>query len=167
MNPEEAAELLLRDLRSSRRGLSSAEARRHLVQHGPNELQRRHGRRWPRELARQLTHPLALLLWLAAALLFAVGSHVVAAAVGLIILLNAAFAFVQEVQAERAVEALARYLPPRAKAVRDGVQVEIDAAELGGDALRRGFKARPASQWDLRAEPCATTGPCPRRLSKR
>ncbi|WP_405540286.1 cation-translocating P-type ATPase [Streptomyces antimycoticus] len=130
VNPEEAAELLLRDLRSSRRGLSSAEARRHLVQYGRNELERRHGRRWPRELARQLTHPLALLLWLAAALLFAVGSHVVAAAVVLIILLNAGFAFIQEVQAERAVEALAQYLPQRAKAVRDGVRVEVDAAEL-------------------------------------
>ncbi|MFE0350840.1 cation-translocating P-type ATPase [Streptomyces griseoluteus] len=130
VNPEEAAELLLRDLRSSRRGLSTGEARRHLVQHGRNELERRHGRRWPRELARQLTHPLALLLWLAAALLFAVGSHVVAAAVVLIILLNAGFAFVQEVEAERAVEALAQYLPQRAKAVRDGVRVEVDAAEL-------------------------------------
>ena len=136
VNPEEAAELLLRDLRSSRRGLSNAEAQRHLVQYGPNELQRRHGRRWPRELARQLTHPLALLLWVAAVLLFAVGSHVVAAAVVLIILLNAAFAFVQEVQAERAVEALAQYLPPRAKVMRDGAQVEIDAAELvPGDVI--------------------------------
>lgn len=130
MDPEESAELLLRDLRSSRRGLSSAEARRHLVQYGPNELERRHGRHRPRELARQLTHPLALLLWLAAALLFVVGSHVVAAAVVLIILLNAGFAFVQEMHAERAVEALARYLPPQAKVVRDGVRVEIDAAGL-------------------------------------
>jgi calcium-translocating P-type ATPase len=130
VDPEEAAKLLLRDLHSSRRGLSSAEARRRLLQHGPNELRRRGGRHWPRELARQLTHPLALLLWLAAALLLIVGSHVVAAAVVLIILLNAAFAFVQEVQAERAVEALAQYLPQRAKAVRDGVRGEIDAAEL-------------------------------------
>jgi magnesium-transporting ATPase (P-type) len=136
VNPEEAAALLLRDLHSSRRGLSSVEARRRLVQYGPNELQRRHGRRWPRELARQLTHPLALLLWLAAVLLFAVGSQVVAVAVLLIIVLNAGFAFVQEVQAERAVEALAQYLPPQAKAVRDGVQVEIDAAGLvPGDIL--------------------------------
>jgi calcium-translocating P-type ATPase len=130
VNPEEAAELLLRDLHTSRRGLSSAEARRRLQQHGPNELRRRGRRRWPGELARQFAHPLALLLWIAAALLIAVGSDVVAAAVVLIIFLNAAFALVQEVQAERAVEALARYLPPHATAVRDGQSQEIEATEL-------------------------------------
>ena len=55
---------------------------------------------------------------------------VVAVAVVLIIMVNAAFAFVQELQAERAVEALAEYLPQRAKVVRDGRPVEIDAAGL-------------------------------------
>ncbi|MCM2578189.1 cation-translocating P-type ATPase [Streptomyces meridianus] len=130
VNPEEAAELLLRDLHSSTRGLSSAEAQRRLVQYGRNELTRRGGPRRPAELARQFTHPLALLLWLAAALLLIVGSTAVAAAVVLIIVLNAAFAFAQEVQAERAVEALAQYLPQRAKVIRDGASVETDAAEL-------------------------------------
>lgn len=122
LDPEEAAELLLRDLHSSRAGLTSAEAGRRLVQYGRNELLRRGGRHWPRELARQLTHPLALLLWLAAALLTAVGSDVVAVAVVLIIFLNAVFAFIQEVHAEHAVEALAAYIPQRAKANRDGAR---------------------------------------------
>jgi len=110
--------------------LSSTEAQRRLLQYGPNELQRRGGRQWPKELARQFTHPLALLLWLAAGLLLIVGSNVVAAAVVLIIVLNAAFAFAQELQAERAVEELAKFLPQRAKVERDGVVTEIDATEL-------------------------------------
>ncbi|HET6504918.1 MAG TPA: cation-transporting P-type ATPase [Amycolatopsis sp.] len=130
LDPEEAADALLRDLHSSPRGLSGREARRRLLQYGPNELRRRGGRRWPGELARQFTHPLALLLWLAAALLVAVGSQVVAAAVVLIIVLNAAFAFVQEVEAERAVEALAKYLPQQAKVLRDGEVGDTDAIEL-------------------------------------
>ena len=75
--PTERLELLLRDLRSSRTGLTSREAARRLVHHGPNELRRRGGRRWPRELARQFTHPLALLLWAAAALAWAAGIVVV------------------------------------------------------------------------------------------
>lgn len=129
-DPEEAADLLLRDLRSTAKGLSETEAKRRLLQYGPNELQRRRGREWPRALARQLTHPLALLLWVAAGLLLIVGSHMVAAAVVLIILLNAAFSFVQELQAERAVEALAKYLPQRAKVLREGAVVEIDATQL-------------------------------------
>ena len=86
--------------------------------------------RWPGELAAQLTHPLALLLWVAAALLLAVGSVAVAIAVLLVIVLNAVFALAQELQAERAVEALARYLPQRATAVRDGRPTTIDVAGL-------------------------------------
>ncbi|BBY08243.1 cation-translocating P-type ATPase [Mycobacterium noviomagense] len=130
LDPEETADLLLRDLHSTPEGLSETEAKRRLLQFGPNELQRRRGREWPQALVRQLTHPLALLLWVAAGLLLVVGSHVVAAAVVLIIMLNAAFSFVQEVQAERAVEALAKYLPQRAKVVRNGAIVEIDATQL-------------------------------------
>src|ERR1019366_5943563 len=67
-HPEEILDSLLRHLRTAREGLSTREASRRLAQYGPNQLRRRGGRRWPRELGRQLTHPLALLLWLAAAL---------------------------------------------------------------------------------------------------
>ena len=130
LDPEEAADLLLRDLRSEREGLSGSEAARRLLQYGPNQLQRRTGPQWPMALVRQLTHPLALLLWLAAGLLVIVGSHIVAAAVVSIIILNAAFSFVQELQAGRAVEALAKYLPQRAKVERDGSVAEIDATQL-------------------------------------
>jgi calcium-translocating P-type ATPase len=128
--------MLLRDLRARRDGLSEREARRRLVAFGRNELTRRAGRRWPRELLRQFTHPLALLLWGAAVLALVAGTPVLAAAIVAVIALNAAFAFVQEVQAERAVEALKRYLPPHAKVVRDGVEREIEASQIvPGDLL--------------------------------
>ena len=61
----------------------------------------------------------------------------------LIILLNAGFAFVQEVQAERAVEALAAYLPQRAKAVRDGVRVRGRRRATGARRRRRDRGRRP------------------------
>jgi calcium-translocating P-type ATPase len=135
-DPLEPVDLLLRHLRASPRGLSDREASRRLVVYGPNELRRRGRRRWPRELARQFTHPLALLLWVAAALaLFAV-SAVVAGAIVAVIVLNALFAFAQELQAERAVEALKQYLPPRATVVRDGHRRDVEARELvPGDVL--------------------------------
>jgi calcium-translocating P-type ATPase len=123
----EPIDLLLRDLRSSRDGLSSRDAARRLVIYGPNALQRTRRRSWPRALARQLTHPLAILLWAAAALAFATGVEIVGAAVVTVIILNALFAFVQEQQAERAVEALAEYLPPKATVVRDGRREPVDA----------------------------------------
>jgi calcium-translocating P-type ATPase len=130
VDAEQAVDLLLRDLRSSREGLSTREAQRRLAQYGPNELRHRGGWRWPGELARQLTHPLALLLWLAAGLSLAVGSQTVAIAVLLVIVLNAAFAFVQELQAGRAVEALARYMPQHATVLRDGAPQVIEATGL-------------------------------------
>ena len=51
LDPEEAADRLLRDLRSTPEGLSTREAQRRLLQYGPNTLRRRRGRRWPAEQA--------------------------------------------------------------------------------------------------------------------
>jgi calcium-translocating P-type ATPase len=130
VDPQEAVALLLRDLRATSDGLTSAEAERRLLQYGPNELRRRHGMRWPAELAEQLTHPLALLLWAAAALSFAVGNGVIAIAVLLVIFVNAVFALAQELQAERAVEALAHYLPQKTSVLRDGHPISLDVAGL-------------------------------------
>ena len=117
-------------------GLSSREAARRLAAYGPNELRRRGRRRWPGQLARQLTQPLALLLWLAAGLAFVASLRVVGVAIVAVIGLNALFAFVQERQAERAVETLGRYLPERATVRRDGRRQVVDARELvPGDVL--------------------------------
>lgn len=53
-----------------------------------------------------------------------------AIAIVVVIVINAAFAFVQEAQAERAVEALASYLPPQAKVIRDGHEQLIPAVGI-------------------------------------
>jgi magnesium-transporting ATPase (P-type) len=129
-NPLEPLGLLYRDLRSSPRGLSNREAARRLVIFGPNELTRRGGRRWPGELAAQFTHPLALLLAAAAVLAGVSGTPKLAVAIAAVIVLNAGFAFVQELQAERAVEALAAYLPTHARVIREGEHQEIEARLL-------------------------------------
>ena len=62
----EPVQLLLRDLRTGADGLPDRETARRFLVVGPNELTVRRHRQWPRDLARQLTHPLALLLWAAA-----------------------------------------------------------------------------------------------------
>jgi calcium-translocating P-type ATPase len=129
-DPTEAVEDLLRALRTQPEGLSSREAQRRLTQYGSNELERRQGAQWPRELARQFTHPLALLLWAAALLSFIVGSVTIGVAVVLIIVLNAVVALIQERHAEKAVEALAGYIPQKVTVVRDRTPKVVDAAEL-------------------------------------
>jgi calcium-translocating P-type ATPase len=135
-DPEEPLIRLFRDLRSSRRGLSSREAARRLDIYGHNELVRRSEHRLWRELGRQFTHPLALLLWAAAGLAWGAGIVQVAVAIVVVIVVNAVFAFLQEVQAERAVEALASYLPAMARVRRAGGVQTVPAAELvPGDVL--------------------------------
>jgi magnesium-transporting ATPase (P-type) len=135
-DPEEALDRLLRDLRTRRSGLTGREAARRLVSAGPNELTRHPGAGWARQLLRQLVHPLALLLWMAAALAQAAGTPPLAIAIVAVIVLNAVFAFYQERHAEKAVEALTAYLPQRARALRDGAERLVDARELvPGDVI--------------------------------
>ena len=129
-DPREPIERLLRDLGVRAEGLSEREAARRLLAYGPNELRRGRGREWPRQVLNQLIHPLALLLWVAAGLALVAGTPVLCAAIVAVILLNAAFAFAQERQAGRAVEALQRYLPQQATVVRDGHVGVVDAAAL-------------------------------------
>ena len=123
-------DLLLEGLRTGPRGLTEREAARRLEAYGPNELRRTRRRSAWLEIGEQLVHPLALLLWAAAALSWLSGTPGLAWAIVAVILLNAGFAFVQERQAERAVETLGRYLPEQATVVRDGRTREIPARDL-------------------------------------
>ena len=132
----EPVALLYRDLRAGPNGLSSRGAARRLVAYGPNVLERRTRSHWPAQIVRQVSHPLALLLWAASALAFVAGMVPLGIAIVVVVVLNAGFAFMQETQAERAVEALRRYLPLQATAIRDGTEQDVDATSLvPGDVI--------------------------------
>lgn len=132
----EPIDALLRDLRTSEAGLTDREAARRLLSHGPNLIAAERGRSAIVELVDQLRHPLALLLWVAAVLAWVSGTPVLSAAIVAVVVINALFAFVQERHSEHAVEALAAYLPQRARVVREGVLATIAAADLvPGDVL--------------------------------
>jgi calcium-translocating P-type ATPase len=136
VDPEETIDLLLRHLGTRSAGLTQREAVRRLQQHGPNEIHRRQGAGHLRALAAQFTHPLALLLWAAGALALVAGLVPLAVAIVAVIVLNAGFAFLQELQAERATEALSEFLPAVATVRRDGEARTIDARDLvPGDVL--------------------------------
>ena len=101
-------------------GLTETEARARLARIGPNVLAVQSSGSLLTDLVRQLIHPLALLLWVAAALALTTQGLVLGMAIISVIALNAAFALVQERHAEHAVAALAEYLPAQATVVRDG-----------------------------------------------
>jgi magnesium-transporting ATPase (P-type) len=89
IDPEERIDLLLGHLDTRQDGLRSREAARRLEQHGRNEIRRRVGPSRLRELGRQFTHPLALLLWVAAVLAAVGGIASLAIAIVVVIVLGA------------------------------------------------------------------------------
>ncbi|MEA2172226.1 MAG: hypothetical protein QOF76_5526, partial [Solirubrobacteraceae bacterium] len=136
VDPEEDVPGLLAHLRTQADGLDEREAARRLIQVGPNEIRREATKPWWHSVVEQFTHPLALLLWLAAGLSLLTGVLTLAIAIVVVILLNAGFAFAQERQAEHATEALRDLLPPEARVRRGGALVEIEATALvPGDLL--------------------------------
>jgi magnesium-transporting ATPase (P-type) len=135
-SPLQTEERLFGELRSRREGLDSRDVERRLIHYGPNEIVRRGHRHWGREVMAQLAHPLALLLWAASMLAWFAGTPVLAGAIVAVILLNAAFALLQERQAERAVEALAAFLPDQVAVSRDGKRQPVDVRTLvPGDVI--------------------------------
>jgi magnesium-transporting ATPase (P-type) len=130
VDPQERIDWLFVHLGTRTAGLTGREAERRLVQFGANEITRTEKSSRLVELGRQLAHPLALLLWVAAALSLASGNRTLAIAIVAVILLNAGLAYAQELQAERATEALKELLPPHARARRDNKEEEIPASLL-------------------------------------
>ena len=146
-------------------GLSSVEAGRRLAEIGPNVLTEPPRRSQLRRFLRQLVHLFALLLWGGAILAWLGGLPQLSAAIVVVVLVNAGFAFVQEHRAERATEALRRMLPSLVRVRRDGETVEIPAEQLvPGDLLvleagdRISADAELVGQAELRVDNSTLTG---------
>lgn len=117
-------------------GLSQAEAQRRLAQHGPNELPEPPSRPLILRLLDQLTHFMALLLWVAGILAFISHTAALGWAIWSVILINGLFSFWQEYQAERALAALKQMLPVQVRVKRDGEVITLPARELvQGDVM--------------------------------
>jgi len=127
-------------------GLDAAEARSRLLDVGPNELSAPPRGRWIRRLAKQFLNFLSLLLDAAAAACFAAdalqpgeGMHLLGWALLAVALINGAFAFLQEMRAERAMEELKKFLPHATWVIRGGEERRAPAATLvPGDLVRLG-----------------------------
>lgn len=131
-----SAESTLRLLKSSRQGLSGAEAAKRLQQFGENKIERKKKLSALVVFGRQFTSPLTILLLVATGISVAIGYFIDAAVVGSILILNAILGFVQEYKAERAIEALERLTVPKTTVIRDGKQKVISSLEVvPGDIL--------------------------------
>lgn len=153
-------------------GLSPDEARQRLARFGRNVLVKPDHYSLVRGFARQFTHFLALLLWIAAVLSFAAdfmrpgeGMATLGWAILAVIVINAVFAFWQEYKAERAFQALHDLLPEKAWVTRGGQSVEIARSEIvPGDLLileegeRVSADARIIEATGMRVDNAALTG---------
>jgi Ca2+-transporting ATPase len=147
------------------RGLSSGEAARRLRDRGPNELAAGERVSPLAVLAAQLKNVLVVILLVAIVLSIALGHAVEAVVIGVIAAFSIVLGFVQEVRAERALEALRKLAAPHARVVRDGERRDVPARELvEGDVLLLAAgdvvaaDARLLEAADLHADEAALTG---------
>lgn len=122
-----SADDALHSLHSRASGLSAIEARRRLLEFGPNRVERVQERWLLVELLQGFTHFFALILWIAAGLAFlaewqdpGTGMATLGFAIVGVIVVNGLFSFWQEFRAERAMAALQQLLPQQVKVLRDG-----------------------------------------------
>ncbi|HSD79211.1 MAG TPA: HAD-IC family P-type ATPase, partial [Solirubrobacteraceae bacterium] len=120
-----------------RAGLTAAEARARLAEHGPNEPARARPEPVWSLLWRQVADPMIVVLIVAGGIAVALGEGVDAAVVFAVVILNALIGFLQEHRAGRAIRALAAMVPERATVLRDGAPVAVPSTEVvPGDVLR-------------------------------
>jgi Ca2+-transporting ATPase len=132
-----STEQVYETLSTSAQGLSEAETAIRIKHYGFNELPEPARRSLFLRFTDQLTHFMALLLWVAGTLAFISGTPELGWAIWAVIWINAGFSFWQEFQAEQALAALNKMLPAQAKVYRDGTLCEIPVREMvPGDVMQ-------------------------------
>lgn len=123
-------------LKTSPEGLSDEEARARLEEYGYNVISEAKRVTALRIFIAQFKNVLIVLLIFASLLSLAIGELIDAAMIVAIVVLSALLGFYQEYKAERTLEALKELSAPKAKVLRDGRVVEINASEVvPGDIL--------------------------------
>ncbi len=161
----ESTDDALKELSSSRTGLSGGDAEARLAKYGPNELRaRKQVNPWQLLLV-QFKNVLILTLVAATILSAFLGHGVEAVAIAVIIVFAAILGFIQEFKAEKAIEALKTMAAPEARVVRDGQEMMVPASlVVPGDILilaagdRVPADARLLEASNLRIEESALTG---------
>jgi Ca2+-transporting ATPase len=124
------SEEILRELKTSKKGLSSDEARNRLAVYGRNEIEEKKKRTLIMMVVDQFKDFLIIVLAIAALIAGVVGKPTDALAILAIVILNAVIGFIQEYRAEEAMAALKRMAAPLATVLRDNEPAQIEAAAL-------------------------------------
>ncbi len=118
------------ELKSSEKGLNSADAKKRLSVYGKNELKKKKGPSSLQRILSQFNDPVIYVLLAAVALSLVVREFTNAIVISSILVLNAIFGFIQEYKAEQAIALLMGMETRRARVLRDGIDVLIDTADI-------------------------------------
>lgn len=130
------AEVLQEQSSDAKQGLSSIEADKRLEQYGLNALKSNKKANPVLIFLAQFKSPFVLLLFIASGLSAYFGEYLDAAAIGVVIVVNAIIGFIMEYQAEQSMEALKKLTVTPAKVLRDGSLREIPSDHVvPGDVL--------------------------------
>jgi Ca2+-transporting ATPase len=123
-------------LDSQAEGLTSAEAAARLSLFGPNQLRQNPPPPVWRVFLAQVTHSMALVLWISGLVALLAGELAVGIVIWVVVLVNAIFSFWQDYRAQRAMQALRHLLPRYARLIREGEEVQIPSQDVvPGDIL--------------------------------
>lgn len=121
---------VIEELNSSLKGISSEEARKRILEYGPNELKVKK-KKTPFMMFLDQFKDFMILVLIAAALISGfIGEVTDTIAIIVIIILNAVVGFIQEYRAEKAMAALKKMAAPSAAVMRNGMPEIISASHL-------------------------------------
>lgn len=160
-----SAQEAVKALRSSEGGLSDEEARRRLEKYGRNELPKKRKFTYLGVALSQLKSPMVYVLLAAALISFLLEEYVDVYVILFAVFLNTVVGFVQEIKAEKALEALSGVIEHKIYVLRGAVEKELDVRDIAiGDvvALKPGDRvpadARILEAYELEADEAVLTG---------
>ncbi|MDO9325247.1 MAG: cation-transporting P-type ATPase [Methanoregula sp.] len=146
-------------------GLTAAQAAENLDRFGPNALQKIRGKPLYIKFFKNFTHLMAILLWTGGIVAFIAQMPQLGIAVWLVNVINGLFSFWQEYRAEKATEALLKFLPHHVRVIREGHEQQILSEGLvPGDVMllsegdHISADARLVQEADLKADQSTLTG---------
>ena len=153
------------ELKSQKEGLSTVEAKRRLLEVGPNQLIAESRVTAWALLAEQFKNVLIIVLLVATGLSVAMGHGLESLVIAVIVLFAVVLGFFQEYRAERSIEQLKKLAAPLASVLRDDQECKIAASEVvPGDVIklqtgdRVPADARILSSFNLKLDEAALTG---------
>jgi len=120
----------LKELGTSKKGLTEAEAKLRMEKYGPNELE--HGKKLSPLIIflLQFKSIMVYMLLFAVVVSYLLGEYIDSAVIVAILIINAVLGFFQEYKAEKAMEALMSLAAPHAVVLRDDKERDIYSREL-------------------------------------